>query len=217
MFTFQTAFLQETVEADFQYLTSVRYTRGFLSSPLIAPRARLQLWKPLATELTGASSSSDHRNSLLGTNGRGTRAPALTAASRIKPARLVFFLETTLVVIFITDDLVASIPVGSPRTIRVRPSSHKAFNNPSHVRAAVLGDTKRELKGGFRLDRDGLGCEAVDGWDEFKWFEIEFSSEEEAGAFSEDFLAALQQRRRERVLVEELRRKAGRGVRAGEW
>lgn len=221
MFTFQQAFLRESVEADVQNIRTIRYTRGFLSGEHITHKARIQLWKPPATELTGGNSS--HRNSEIG--GRGVpqvvtatmRTTAPSEQAIIKPTRLILYLDEVAVNIFVTDDVVQTIPQSSPRTLRIRPSSHKTFNNPGSVKACVLGDPKRDLAGGFRLDKEGIGLERQEVFDDFKWFEIEFQTEAECRCFGEEFAEALQQRRRERKMIEELRKKAVRGVKAGEW
>lgn len=215
MFNFQQAFMGETIEADVQNIRSVRYTRGFLSGEHTTHRARIQLWKPSATELSGGTST--HRSSLV-MNGRAPtmRSTAPTEVMRVKATRLVIYLDGIIISIFVTDDLVHATPVNTTRTLRIRPSSHRTFNNPSSVKACVLGDPKRDLIGGFRLDKEGLGIERQDTFEDFKWFEIEFQTEAECRCFGEDFSAALQQRRRERLVVEELKKKAGRGVKAGE-
>lgn len=60
--------------------------------------------------------------------------------------------------------------------IRIKPSSYRTFGNPSAVRARFLGT--REQSGGMRLDKKGLTIDSEESFDEFKWFEIDFYSEE---------------------------------------
>lgn len=60
--------------------------------------------------------------------------------------------------------------------LRIKPSSYHTFGNPSSVRARFLGT--REKSGGMRLDKKGLTIESEESFDEFKWFEIDFYSEE---------------------------------------
>ncbi len=60
--------------------------------------------------------------------------------------------------------------------IRIKPSSYRTFGNPSSVRARFLGDRSRS--GGIPLDKSGLTIDCEDSFDEFKWFEIDFFSEE---------------------------------------
>lgn len=62
--------------------------------------------------------------------------------------------------------------------IRIKPSSYRTFGNPSSVRARFLGDRTRS--GGIQLDKKGLTIDCEDSFDEFKWFEIDFFSEEGA-------------------------------------
>jgi hypothetical protein len=214
MFAFQQAFLQESVEADVQNVRSIRYTRGFLSGEHTTHKARIQLWKPAPTELSGGLST--HRNSVVHGQAPSLRSAAPTEEMRVKVTRLVMYLDEIIISVFVTDDIMHAIPNSSPRTLRIRPSSHKAFNNPSSVKACVLGDPKRDISGGFRLDREGLGIDKQDAFDEFKWFELEFQTDAECRCFADDFTAALQQRRRERLMIEELKKKAGRGVKVGE-
>jgi hypothetical protein len=214
MFAFQQAFLQESVEADIQNIRSIRYTRGFLSGEHTTHKARLQLWKPVATELCGGLST--HLSSVVLGRALSLRSAAPSEGMRVKATRLVMYLDEIVICVFVTDDLIHTIPNNTPRTLRIRPSSYRAFNNPSSVKACVLGDPKRDISGGFRLDRDGLKIERQEAFDDFKWFEIEFQTEAECRCFSDDFTAALQQRRRERHMIEELKKKACRGVRVGE-
>lgn len=60
--------------------------------------------------------------------------------------------------------------------IRIKPSSYHTFGNPSSVRARFLGT--RAQSGGMRLDKKGLTIDSEESFDEFKWFEIDFYSEE---------------------------------------
>jgi hypothetical protein len=144
-----------------------------------------------------------------------TTAPSETTI--IKPTRLILYLNEVTINIFVTDDVVHAIPINLPRTLRIRPSTHKTFNNPSSVKACVLGDPKRDIAGGFRLDKGGLGIDRQDTFEDFKWFEIDFKTEDDCRGFSDDLSEALQQRRRDRTVIDELRKKAVRGVMAGGW
>lgn len=218
MFSFQQAFLRESVEADTQNARAIKYTRGFLSGEQTTNNARVQLWKPLEAEDFGDTVSC--RNSLTGASvglGSTKRSVAPSEQIRVKPTRLVLYLDEMIYSIFITDDLVHTISNTSPRTLKIRPSSHRrGFNNPTSVKACVLGDPKRDISGGFRLDKEGLGIESQEAFDDFKWLEIVFQTEAECAYFVEDISVALQERRKERRVVEVLRKKAGRGVKAGE-
>lgn len=60
--------------------------------------------------------------------------------------------------------------------IRIKPSSYHTFGNPSSVRARFLGT--RAQSGGMRLDKKGLTIDSEESFDEFKWFEIDFYSED---------------------------------------
>lgn len=66
--------------------------------------------------------------------------------------------------------------------IRIKPSSYRTFGNPSSVRAKFLGDRNRS--GGIQLDKKGLTIDSEESFDEFKWFEIDFFSEEGSYALS---------------------------------
>ncbi|KAF8243102.1 hypothetical protein K440DRAFT_590012 [Wilcoxina mikolae CBS 423.85] len=215
MFTFQQAFLHETVEADAQNIRQIRYSRGFLSGENSSQKARIQLWKPPATELSGGSSS--HRSSVKVGRASTMRTTAPSEAAIIKPTRLILYLDKITINIFVTDDVVHAIPINLPRTLRIRPSAHKTFNNPSSVKACVLGDPKKDISGGFRLDKGGLGIDRQDTFEDFKWFEIDFKTEDDCRGFSDDLSEALQQRRRDRTVIDELRKKAVRGIVAGGW
>lgn len=97
--------------------------------------------------------------------------------------------------------------------VRIKPSSHKTFQNPTSVKARTFGS--RESPGGFRLDKKGLFPDDEEGFEDFKWFEIEFNNAEEMDNFHAAFKRALNMRRRERWQMEELKRLAARGVSAG--
>lgn len=62
--------------------------------------------------------------------------------------------------------------------IRIKPSSYRTFGNPSSIRARFLGT--RDQSGGMRLDKKGLTIDSEESFEEFKWFEIDFYSEEGA-------------------------------------
>jgi hypothetical protein len=211
MFTFQQSLLDETVLADVANIRSIRYTRGFLSSETRHCRSRVQLWRTIHPE----RDLSHHRTSALLQPSASSRSSAPAEETILKPTRLVMYVDEIAILVFVTDDIGYFVPTSSPKTLRIRPSCHRAFNNPSSVKACVLGN--RNSPGGFRLDRDGMGIDKQESFEEFKWFEIEFQNEGECRALVADLDRALQERRRERMVVAELRRKAGRGVRAGEW
>lgn len=114
--------------------------------------------------------------------------------------------------------------------IRIKPSSYRTFGNPSSVRARFLGTRSRS--GGIQLEKKGLTIDCEDSFDEFKWFEIDFYSEEgtsglwvhsrlpeadqspEMSYFRQDFCTIINERRKERRRVEELRLLAASGVRS---
>lgn len=98
--------------------------------------------------------------------------------------------------------------------VRVRPSSHRAFNNPTTIKARAFGS--REQPGGFRLDKKGLFPEDEESFSDYKWFEIEFNHPEEMQSFYAEFQRALNIRRKERWQNEELMRLAARGIMAGQ-
>jgi hypothetical protein len=76
----------------------------------------------------------------------------------------------------IVTDSIAIEARGKSNVLRIKPSSYRPFNNPSSVRARLLGT--RSQSGGFRLDKKGLCIADEDSFDEFKWFEIDFNTEE---------------------------------------
>lgn len=100
--------------------------------------------------------------------------------------------------------------------MRIRPSSYKSFSisNPTSVKARTFGS--REQPGGFRLDKKGLFPEDEASFDDYKWFEVEFNSQEEMDNFFQEFKKAINIRRKERWQAEELGRLASKGVMAGE-
>lgn len=113
----------------------------------------------------------------------------------------------------VTDSIDIDIRHQRRCSVRIRPSSHKTFQNPTSVKARTFGS--REAPGGFRLDKKGLFPDDEESFDDFKWFEIEFNSQEEMNNFFTEFKKALNLRRRERWQIDELKRLAARGVPAG--
>lgn len=99
-------------------------------------------------------------------------------------------------------------------SVRIKPSSHKTFQNPTSVKARTFG-TPRDNPGGFRLDKKGLFPDDEESFEDFKWFEIEFNNPEEMNSFHAEFRRALNIRRKERWQMDELKRLAARGVPAG--
>ena len=99
-------------------------------------------------------------------------------------------------------------PVGS-YTLRIKPSSQysKFPLNQGSIRARLLSPGNTQASG-FRLDKHGLRFEdfknGTDGWDEYRWFEIEFSSEGEMSCFQRDFKFALNAWRRGEERREEI-------------
>ena len=99
-------------------------------------------------------------------------------------------------------------PVGN-YTLRIKPSSQysKFALNQGSIRARLLSPGNTQASG-FRLDKLGLRFEdcknGADGWDEYRWFEIEFSSEGEMSCFLRDFKLALSAWRRGEERREEL-------------
>ena len=77
---------------------------------------------------------------------------------------------------FAVTDSVTIEARGRTNILRIKPSSYRAFNNPTSVRARILGN--RTISGGFRLDKKGLSLDDEDSFDEFKWLEIDFNTEE---------------------------------------
>lgn len=98
--------------------------------------------------------------------------------------------------------------------MRIRPSSYKAFANPTSVKARTFGS--RDQPGGFRLDKKGLFPDDEASFDDFRWFEIEFNNQSEMDNFYAEFKRALNIRRKERYHAEELSKLAARGITAGD-
>lgn len=73
----------------------------------------------------------------------------------------------------VTDDITIEAKTKN-RCLKIKPSSHKAFGNPNSVKACIIGN--REISGGIRLDMEGLLIEDKEGFDDFKWFEIDFQT-----------------------------------------
>ena len=196
MFNFQLAFTGEAVEIDIKAVRTVRFKRSILDGEHSNYKARLQLWREQPFQTIGSASGA---SSLISGSIAGTIRSQGVAESMLKvPAtRLVIFFEEVMVVLF--GKLVSSIVVekstllmhcfpvtdsvaiearARTNVIRIKPSSYRTFGNPSSVRARFLGS--RDQSGGMRLDKKGLKIDSEDSFDEFKWFEIDFYSEEGA-------------------------------------
>lgn len=132
---------------------------------------------------------------------------------------------------FLVTDSIAIEARARTNVLRIKPSSYRTFGNPSSVRARLLGT--RTLSGGIQLDKKGLTIDSEDSFDEFKWFEIDFYSEEglsskknqvahpsiadtfvEMSYFRHDFCAIINERRKDRRRAEELKLMAANGVRS---
>ena len=92
-------------------------------------------------------------------------------------------------------------PVGN-FVLRIKPAStpfSKLQGGSFKARLLSPGATSAS---GFRLDKQGLrweDCEnGVDGWDEYRWFEIEFRREVEMASFMADWAKWLNERRKEK-------------------
>ncbi|KAL7267444.1 hypothetical protein RUND412_009972 [Rhizina undulata] len=193
MLNFQAAFLGEAVNVDVRTVKSLSYKRGLLDSDSgnYPSRSRLQLWRDSwrarACEVAA------------GGRGKGT--------IRVRNTRMVIYSEIGVFCLFVTDNVVLDTRPKT-NTLRIKPSAHKKFNNPSSVRVCSLG-----RGGGWRLDMKGARMEDVESWEEWKWLEVEFELENEMEQFRKDFDDALQERRKERKRLEELKRLAANGVR----
>ena len=103
-------------------------------------------------------------------------------------------------------------PVGN-YTLRIKPSSQysKFPLNQGSIKARLLSPGNTQASG-FRLDKHGLRFEdfknGADGWEEYRWFEIEFSSEGEMSCFQRDFRLAVNAWRRGEDRREEMSTKA---------
>ena len=185
LFNFQLAFTGEAVETDVKSARTVRFKRSLIDGEHSHYKARIQLWRE-SSLVTGAGSQSPTTGSIAGTlRSRGASDSLL----KVHATRLIMFFDEMFVVLFgmsinMLDDLansqvtdsIAIEPRGKTNVLRIKPSSYRAFGNPSSVRARLLGS--RTLSGGFRLDKKGLCFADEDGFDEFKWFEIDFNTEE---------------------------------------
>lgn len=109
-----------------------------------------------------------------------------------------------------TDSIEIEIRAGN-HTIRIRSSSRNPFKIPPPIKAKVLGT--QDASGGIPLNKLGLTVEDQDGFDDFKWFEIEFGTLEELDSFQQEFRRALNLRRKERKHADNLIRLAAQGVR----
>lgn len=210
MFNFQLAFTGEAVEIDIKAVRTVRFKRSLLDGEHSNYKARIQLWREQSIQTVGSGSGARSLNagSIAGTiRSQGATDSILKVAT----TRLVIFFEESMVMLFVTDS-VAIEARARTNVIRIKPSSYRTFGNPSSVRARFLGT--REQSGGMRLDKKGLTIDSEESFDEFKWFEIDFYSEEEMSYFRNDFCSIINERRKERRRVEDLKRLAANGVRS---
>ena len=201
MFNFQMAFTGEAVEIDIRAVRTVRFKRSLLDGEHSNYKARVQLWheQTFTTVASGGDPISPVGGSISGTiRSRGVAESIL----KVPSTRLVIYFEEIMIVLFgmylvctvsflssplrqfsnsIVTDSVAIEARARTNVIRIKPSSYRTFGNPSSVRARFLGDRNRS--GGIQLDKKGLTIDCEDSFDEFKWFEIDFFSEEGACVF----------------------------------
>jgi len=195
------------VETDVMSARAVRFKRNLISGEHTHYKARVQLWRETSIA-TGAGEQSPTTGSIAGTlRSRGASESLL----KVHATRLVVYFDEVLLVLFVTDSLTIEAR-GRTHILRIKPSSYRAFSNPTSVRARILGN--RTISGGFRLDKKGLSLDDEDSFDEFKWLEIDFNTEEEMSYFKSDFGVLLKDRRKERREVEALKRLASNGVRS---
>ncbi|RPA79320.1 hypothetical protein BJ508DRAFT_308424 [Ascobolus immersus RN42] len=204
MFEFQSAFLGECVETDCSAVRTIRYKKSLLDGEHNHYRGRIQIWNQEENDTFVISPSSS-----------SVTPPALSRVRsksdvKVLSSRIVMYWEETITTLFITDSIEIDTKSKS-RVLRIKPSSHKAFHNPTSVKAKTLGT--RDLNGGFSLAKKGLFIDDEDSFEEFKWFEIDFVNEEDKEVFAQEFQTALKERRRQRRHAEELGRLAERGVR----
>jgi hypothetical protein len=202
MFNFQLAFTGEAVEIDIQAVRTVRFKRNLLDGEHSNYKARVQMWHEQTFPTGGGRGdpTSPSGSSISGTiRSRGIAGSVL----KIPSTRLVIFFQETIIMLFgkvsphyystfsssnphalihsthtpytVTDSIAIEARART-NVIRIKPSSYRTFGNPSSVRARFLGDRSRS--GGIPLDKSGLTIDCEDSFDEFKWFEIDFFSEE---------------------------------------
>jgi len=210
MFNFQLALLGESVETDFQAVRTVRYkkSRSIRDNEYSHYRTRIQIWREQGDEKDKllVSSASSMASSVPG-------SARQTSKARVHASRVIMYWDESITSLFVTDSVDVELRTRKC-AVRIRPSSHKAFNNPTSIKARTIGS--RDAPGGFRLDRKGLCPEDEENFDDFKWFEIEFNTVEEMNSFYAEFKRALNTRRRERWHADELSKLAARGVGASQ-
>lgn len=208
MFNFQFALLGEAVETDFQTVRSVKYKKNLLDGEHSHYKARIQLWREQDDDAEVlASTPSVAPNA--------TREAWARPSLKVHTTRIVMYWDETTTTLFVTDSI--SIEIRERKcSIRIKPSSHRTLSiqNPTSVKARTFGKP-RENPGGFRLDKKGLFPDDEEGFEDYKWFEIEFNTAEEMHNFHVEFKRVLNIRRKERWQIDELRRLAARGVPAG--
>lgn len=193
MFNFQLAFTGERVELDMKGIRTVRYKRNLLDGEHSQYKARIQLWREQFHPTVAGAVEPPYPRIASGTiRSRGAASSALKYAN----TRLVIYFEEIMVFLFgktyiifypspgllswypikiVTDSIIIDSRART-NVIRIKPSSWSKFRNPSSVRACFLG--ARRQSGGFQLDKKGLTYECEDGFEEFKWFELDFDSSE---------------------------------------
>jgi hypothetical protein len=183
---------------------TIRYKKSLLDGEHNHYRGRIQIWSEQENDnfVTSPSSSSISPQAFSRVRSKSD--------VKVLSSRIVMYWEETITTLFITDSIEIDAKSRS-RALRIKPSCHKAFHNPTSVRAKTLGS--RDLSGGFPLAKKGLFIEDEDSFEEFKWFEIDFMNEEDKMVFAQEFQTALKERRRQRRHAEELGRLAERGVR----
>ena len=175
-----------------QAVRTVRYKRGLLDGEHSNYKARVQLWREQNVNQSLNGDSSSKAGSIAGTF---RSRPAKSSVLKVHSTRLVMYLDEIIMTLFgplpqhavsqwntkpgpeglVTDDIAIEAKTRN-RCLRIRPSSHKTFGNPSAVKACVIGN--RDISGGIRLDMEGLLIDDQEGFDEFKWFEIDFQNME---------------------------------------
>lgn len=205
MFNFQFALLGEVVETDFQAVRTVRFKKSLRDGEHSHYKARIQLWRE-------ADDDAEVLASTPSVAPNATREAWARTNLKVHTTRIVMYWDETTTTFFVTDSIEVEL---KPRRCiaRIKPSSHKTFQNPTSVKARTFGS--RESPGGFRLDKKGLFPDDEESFEDFKWFEIEFNNQEEMNNFHAEFKRALNIRRRERWQIDELKRLAARGVPAG--
>ncbi|KAF8471760.1 hypothetical protein BDZ91DRAFT_780632 [Kalaharituber pfeilii] len=228
MFTFQLAFLGERVTTDICSIPTIRYKRTLLDGEHTRYRARVQIWWENSEPAINTIPEVHAYNLTLPSPGSPRTPPSpshsdgnntATPPTKANAARIVIFWENGGVVLFLTDSIelenrpcrpsnvANSIHITEPPVtnyvLRLKPSMHfsKPFMNAGCIKARLLSPLTAPVSS-FRLDKQGLrleDCENnADGWEEYRWFEIEFRTESEMEDFSQGFRRWLNGRRKER-------------------